>query len=168
VAASSLNIERRGPDALDVIEPLWHALKNHHAACTPDVPVRSDDESWALRRRDYEGWLAQPGAFLLLARQDGELAGYALVRVEEAGPTWTEPARVAVVQDIAVTAQARGGGIGRTLLDRVQDEAGCDVVQLSVLTANASAKAFYERLGFEPFVETLRRTSATGASRSAP
>jgi hypothetical protein len=26
-----------------------------------------------------------------------------------------------------------------------------------VLSANASAKAFYERLGFEPFAETLRR-----------
>jgi ribosomal protein S18 acetylase RimI-like enzyme len=66
---------------------------------------------------------------------------------------------VAIVQDIAVAESARGGGIGRALLDRVHDESGCGVIQLAVLSANASAKAFYARLGFEPFVETLRRRS---------
>ena len=150
-------IERRGTDALDEIEPLWHALKKHHGACTPDIPVRGDAESWSLRRRDYAQWLAEPGAFLLLARQGDALAGYALVRIENAGPTWTAPARVAVVQDIAVAAAARGGGVGRALLDRVPEETGCDAVQLTVLSANGSAKAFYERLGFEPFAEILRR-----------
>jgi ribosomal protein S18 acetylase RimI-like enzyme len=150
-------IERRGADALDEIASLWHALKNHHAECTPGIPVRGDDESWALRRSDYEGWLAQPGAFLLLAREDDRAVAYALVRIQEAGPTWLEPDRYAIVQDIAVAATARGGGIGRALLDRVYSESGCDVVELVMLSANASAKAFYERLGFEPFAETLRR-----------
>ena len=150
-------IERRGADALDEIASLWHALKNHHAECTPGIPVRGDDESWALRRSDYEGWLAQPGAFLLLAREDDRPVAYALVRIQEAGPTWLEPDRYAIVQDIAVAATARGGGIGRALLDRVHSESGCDMVELVVLSANASAKAFYERLGFEPFAETLRR-----------
>jgi len=157
MAASAVNIERRGADAIGELEPLWLELKNHHGACTPNVPVRGDAESWSLRRRDYERWLSEPGAFLLVAREDGRTAGYALVRLEEAGPTWSEPARVAVVQDIAVAESARGGGIGRALLDRVGGESGCDVVQLAVLCANVSAKAFYERLGFEPFVEILRR-----------
>jgi ribosomal protein S18 acetylase RimI-like enzyme len=68
-----------------------------------------------------------------------------------------EPERYAIVQDIAVAVAARGSGIGRALLDRVHSESGCDVVELVVLSANTSAKAFYERLGFEPFAETLRR-----------
>lgn len=157
MAAGAVNIERRGADALDELEQLWLALKNHHGACTPDMPVRGDDESWSLRHRDYEGWLAQPGAFLLIARQDGRPVAYALVRIQEGSPTWSQPARHAVVQDIAVAADARGGGVGRALLDRVHVESGCDVVELTVLSANASAKAFYDRLGFEPFAETLRR-----------
>jgi ribosomal protein S18 acetylase RimI-like enzyme len=147
MAASAVTIERRGADAIAELEPLWLELKNHHGACTPSLPVR----------RDYERWLAEPGAFLLLARQAGRAVGYALVRIEEAGPTWIEPERVAIVQDISVAARARGAGIGRALLDRVGEESGADVMQLAVLGANASAKAFYERLGFEPFVETLRR-----------
>ena len=157
MAASTVSIERCGAEAIAELEPLWLELKNHHGACTPNVPVRSDEESWSLRRRDYERWLTEPGAFLLVARADGRAVGYALVRVEEAGPTWTEPGRVAIVQDIAVAASARGGGIGRALLDRAGEESGSDVIQLAVLSANTSAKAFYERLGFEPFVETLRR-----------
>jgi RimJ/RimL family protein N-acetyltransferase len=48
--------------------------------------------------------------------------------------------------------------VGRALLDRVHDESGCDVVELAVLSANAPALRFYERLGFERRVETLRRT----------
>ena len=157
MAASAVTIERRGADAIDELEPLWLELKNHHGACTPRLPVRGDEESWTLRRRDYVRWLAEPGAFLLLARQAGRAVGYALVRIEEAGPTWIEPERVAIVQDISVAARARGAGIGRALLDRVGEESGAAVMQLAVLGANASAKAFYERLGFEPFVETLRR-----------
>jgi ribosomal protein S18 acetylase RimI-like enzyme len=157
MAASAVTIERRGADAIAELEPLWLELKNHHGACTPSLPVRGDEESWTLRRRDYERWLAERGAFLLLARQAGRAVGYALVRIEEAGPTWIEPERVAIVQDISVAARARGAGIGRALLDRVGEESGADVMQLAVLGANASAKAFYERLGFEPFVETLRR-----------
>jgi ribosomal protein S18 acetylase RimI-like enzyme len=157
MAASAVTIERRGADAIAELEPLWLELKNHHGACTPSLPVRGDEESWTLRRRDYVRWLAEPGAFLLLAREAGRAVGYALVRIEEAGPTWIEPERVAIVQDIAVAQSARGGGIGRALLDRVHGESGCGVIQLAVLSANASAKAFYARLGFEPFVETLRR-----------
>jgi ribosomal protein S18 acetylase RimI-like enzyme len=158
--AAGAVIQRRGAEALDEIEPLWHALKNHHGDCTPGVPVRSDEESWSLRRRDYEGWLAQPGSFLLLAHAGGRAVAYALVRIQEAGPTWSQPARHAIVQDIAVAPGARGGGVGRALLDRVHEESGCDVVELTVLSANASAKAFYDRLGFEPFAETLRRRRA--------
>jgi ribosomal protein S18 acetylase RimI-like enzyme len=156
VAARAV-IERRGADVLDEIAPLWHALKNHHGACTPDLPVRDDDESWALRRADYEGWLAEPGAFLLVARAEARPVAFALVRIQEAGPTWREPERYAIVQDIAVAPEARGTGVGRELLDRVHKESGCEVVELTVLSANASAKAFYDRLGFEPFAATLRR-----------
>jgi ribosomal protein S18 acetylase RimI-like enzyme len=72
-------------------------------------------------------------------------------------PTWVEPQRFAVVQDLAVAADVQGGGIGRELLDRVHDESGCDVVELAVLLANEPALRFYERLGFQPRVQTLRR-----------
>jgi ribosomal protein S18 acetylase RimI-like enzyme len=155
--SAAVEITRHGAEVIDELEPLWLTLKNHHAACTPDDAVRDDASSWRMRREEYRDWLAEDGAFLLVARDGARPVGYALVRSHGPSPTWVEPDRYAIVQDFAVAADARGGGIGRRLLDRVHDESGCDAVELAVLSANDSAARFYERLGFEPWAVTLRR-----------
>ena len=38
-------------------------------------------ETWERRRRQYEGWLADEGSFVLVARRDGRAVGYILVAV---------------------------------------------------------------------------------------
>jgi ribosomal protein S18 acetylase RimI-like enzyme len=157
--SAAVEIERRGAEVLDELEPLWLTLKNHHGACTPGQPVHDDATSWAQRKQEYADWVSEEGSFLLVARDGGARAiGYALVAVHAGSPTWIEPRRFAVVQDLAVAADAQGKGVGRALLDRVHDESRCAVVELAVLSANESALRFYERLGFTRRVETLRRT----------
>lgn len=156
--SAAVEIQRHGAEVLDELEPLWLTLKNHHAACTPDMAVHDDATSWSMRRAEYRDWLGEEGAFLLVARSDGRAVGYALVRPHGPGPTWVEPARYAIVQDIAVAAAAQGGGVGRRLLERVYAESGCDTIELAVLSANEPAARFYERLGFEPWAVTLRHT----------
>ena len=155
--SAAVEIERRGPEVLDELEPLWLTLKNHHGACTPGQPVHDDAASWRQRREEYADWVAEEGSFFLVARAAGRPVGYALVVVHAGSPTWIEPRRFAVVQDLAVAADQQGRGVGRALLDRVHDESGCDVVELAVLSANESALRFYARLGFTRRVETLRR-----------
>ena len=157
MSATAVEINRHGAEAIAELEPLWLALKDHHGACTPGAPVHDDATSWAMRRRQYEEWLAEDGAFLLIARRDGEPLGFALVRMHDQSPTWIEPERYAIVQDLAVGEAARGTGVGRALLDAVHDQSDCAMVELTVLTANDPAKAFYDRLGFELYTETLRR-----------
>ena len=49
------------------------------------MPTRPPDESWPMRRGDYERWLAQPGSFALVAEEDGAAVGYAVVH--SAAPT---------------------------------------------------------------------------------
>jgi ribosomal protein S18 acetylase RimI-like enzyme len=155
--SAAVEVTRHGAEALDELESLWLTLKNHHGACTPGLPVHDDATSWRMRRAEYVQWLQEDGAFLLIARSDGQAIGFALVRPHGPGPTWIDPQRYAIVQDLAVAADAQGGGIGRRLIERVHDESGCDVVQLDVLSANDSAMRFYERLGFAPWAVTLRR-----------
>ena len=155
--SAGAEISRHGADVVDELEPLWLTLKRHHGACTPDDPVRDDAASWAMRREEYRDWLREEGAFVLVARQDGRAVGYALVLPHGPGPTWVEPDRYAIVQDLAVAADAQGGGIGRLLIDRVHEESGCETVELVVLDANEPAMRFYERLGFTPWAVTMRR-----------
>lgn len=55
--------------------------------------VRSPEDSWLVRRRDYLEWLQEPLARALFARDREGLRGYAAVRVLEAqGPAGTEGA----------------------------------------------------------------------------
>jgi len=54
------------------------------------------------------------------------------------------------VQDIYVTPEGRGTGIGRTMLSKVAAwaaERGADHLRLSVDRDNAEAQAFYEKIG---------------------
>jgi ribosomal protein S18 acetylase RimI-like enzyme len=155
--SAAVEIARHGAEALSEIEPLWLTLKNHHGECTPDLAVHDDAASWRMRRAEYAQWLQEDGAFLLVARDDGRAVGFVLVRPHGPSPTWVEPDRYAIVQDLAVCADAQGGGIGRQLLERVHDESGCELVELAVLSANDAAMRFYERLGFAPWAVTLRR-----------
>jgi ribosomal protein S18 acetylase RimI-like enzyme len=155
--SAAVEIERRGADAIAELEPLWLTLKNHHGSVTPGRSVHDDATSWEQRREQYAQWLAEEGSFVLVARGGGRLVGYAIVVVHPGSPTWVEPRRYAGVVDLAVASEARGAGVGRALLDRVHEESLCDVIELEVLSANGPALAFYERTGFEPYSQTLRR-----------
>lgn len=159
-------IERLDAAAVDELRPLWLALRDHHGALTPDWgPVRDDDSSWAVRRRSYEAWLAEPDAFCLVARHDGAVVGYALVTVMGGSPTWADVARFGYVETLSVLPDARGAGIGGALLRAVEDHLatlGVVQVELTVLARNADARRFYAREGYgEDFLTLVRRTRRT-------
>ncbi|MEM9581335.1 MAG: GNAT family N-acetyltransferase, partial [Pseudomonadota bacterium] len=60
---------------------------------------------------------------------------------------------VLLMDGIFVTAEARGKGVGTSLLDAIKEEAatqGCAEVRLDVINTNPRARALYERSGFSP------------------
>jgi ribosomal protein S18 acetylase RimI-like enzyme len=155
-----MTIERHGPEVIDELEPLWLAMVHHHASAAPSMgPVRGDADSWSRRRAHYVRQLARPGAFVLVARDDGGRAlGYALVTIEEASVTWPHPEGWAEIDSLAVLPQARGRGLGEQLIARVQEEVGADrELRLFAMAENADALRFYERAGFETAILVLRR-----------
>jgi GNAT superfamily N-acetyltransferase len=153
---------RGGAELLAELEPLWLALRDHHAEIAPELgPVREDADSWARRRAQYKGWLAEGEPYILLARRGGRAVGYAFVRpFPGGGPTWTRPERGYDVETLSVAPEARGTGVGSALLERVERdaaEAGADVVDLTAVASNAGALRFYAREGFSPAFVVLRR-----------
>jgi ribosomal protein S18 acetylase RimI-like enzyme len=154
-----LSIDRGSAADLDSLRPLWLAIHHAHAASMPELaPYVSDDESWGARRALYQSILAKPDTILLLAREDGELVGYALTHVLSGEDTWTPDTwrtgeRIAELESLGVLPAQRGSGIGSALLDAVDAELealGVDDVIVGVLPGNVGAVELYRRRGFRP------------------
>lgn len=89
------------------------------------------------------GLLAMPGAFALVATQDGTPAGLVLARVA---------ADEAEIITLGVAPQARRRGIGRQLATAAAARAaerGATRLFLEVAAANAAARRLYDTLGFQ-------------------
>jgi ribosomal protein S18 acetylase RimI-like enzyme len=151
-------------DGLDELEPLWNALREHHAEVVVEwLPeVRPRAEAWSLRRAQYEGWLAAGDGFGLIAREGegegGGALGYAFVVMGEGSATWPLGKRNGEVETLALLPAARGDGIGAALLDAARDEAarrGAEGIALLVAEGNEGAMRFYEREGFRPFARLV-------------
>lgn len=90
---------------------------------------------------------------------DGERAGFFVTRVV---PDWPEDEReIAEIIECYVLPAFRRRGVGRAAVEgwvAEQRRHGVHLVEASVLSRNAPALAFWERLGFEPrAVQTVRR-----------
>lgn len=86
---------------------------------------------------------------LLVAEQDGQLLGYALV-------LFRRGSAFARLYSIAIAAHARGLGLGRQLLSHVEAcgvTHGCAHLRLEVRTDNPGALALYERNGYRRFAQ---------------
>ena len=152
-------IRRGNRDDVERLEPLWQALRTHHATLPAVRPVVSPEESWAHRRRQYLEWLSGDHHALLLAERGGEPVGYAVVSIGEGpGATWDVGERTAELETLSVLESERGSGVGRALTEaavEVAAEAGAESVFVGVAHSNSDAIRFYDRQGFEPFYLTM-------------
>ncbi len=145
----------RDPAELDLLEPLWNALQEHHVEVTPNLgpntPERSPAEAWRIRRGKYERWLGDPDTFFIVAEVGGEPAGYAFVTVGPPYASWDAGERLAELETLSVLPEHRGSGVGAALLEAAWDrlaELGVEDMQIVTTATNAGAKRFYEREGF--------------------
>jgi ribosomal protein S18 acetylase RimI-like enzyme len=151
-------IRKGSRDDVERLKPLWHALRNHHATLPAMRPLRSIEDSWEHRRRQYRDWLGQDGYTLLLAERGDEVIGYAVVSLGEGAATWDIGERTAEIETLSVLESERGKGVGSALTDAAADvatEAGAGSVLVGVAHSNEDAIRFYEREGFESFYVLL-------------
>jgi ribosomal protein S18 acetylase RimI-like enzyme len=152
----AIAIERGGVDDVTVLRELWLELHHHHAQVAPQSGEFVDDEtSWRVRSSSYREWLADRRSFLLLARAGGQVVGYALVRVMEAGPeltdSWRVPEVIAEIETVLVSAPFRDAGLGTRLLDEIDAELerqGITEVIVGLMPGNDGAQRLYERRGY--------------------
>lgn len=94
-----------------------------------------------------------------VARQNGRIVGFVSYTIE--GSTFARSATKGLIQNIYVVPELRGIGVGSQLLTAAEetlDESGADVVALEVMAANAAARRFYKRHGYDPHRVTLEKS----------
>ena len=102
-----------------------------------------------LSRRAIRSFIAAPHGRLVVAKIGGALAGYGVLVLRS-------NSRVARLYSIAVDPRFGRRGVGRALMQGVEDLAakrGCVVLRLEVRVENAAAIALYESHGYRPFGE---------------
>jgi ribosomal protein S18 acetylase RimI-like enzyme len=128
----------------------WEALRDVRLRALEESPSAFGTTFAEARERPDAWWVdwAQRSAesgeqAMFLAWRDGEAVGIAGTFAREDG-AWQ-------VISMWVDPEARGGGVGRKLLDAVAGfarERGAAEILLSVTDGNDAARALYERYGF--------------------
>ena len=117
-----------------------------------DLPrlVALENAVFATDRMSARQWrhhVSNPNADVLVAERGGTMAGAAVV-------FFHSDHRIARLYSIAVAPEARGAGIGDTLLAAAERKArtrGRERFRLEVRTDNAAARRLYERRGYRAF-----------------
>jgi ribosomal protein S18 acetylase RimI-like enzyme len=89
-------------------------------------------------------------SFLFVAAAGDQTVGFISGELRQGSPTFL-PRTWASVDDVFVEPEYRNRGMGRALLQSVNDwaqERGADGISLQVAAANARGRKFYEDLGF--------------------
>jgi ribosomal protein S18 acetylase RimI-like enzyme len=158
-------VELAGAERVDELRELWLALHHHHRPVIGTLPLVENDElSWQRRRALYLDRLGSGTGFLLLALDQDDIVGYALVCIED-GPDDTFPLgeRYAELYSLSVAPKLRGRGIGTRLLDCVDEELAQRSIadlKVAVMTGNMDAERLYERRGLRRAELVLYRFGA--------
>jgi ribosomal protein S18 acetylase RimI-like enzyme len=116
----------------------------------------------AVREKDYYlGLIADENVALLVAEAGENLVGFvhAIIRDAPALPVFV-PRRYANVDSIVVKSGFQNHGIGRILMDKMQEWAsaqGSTSIELNVYEFNETAISFYERLGYQTFSRKMSK-----------
>lgn len=101
-----------------------------------------------LRRRDWSVFVAEAA---------GAVVGLLAVQFRD---SLAHPGRCALIEELVVDEGWRGRGIGEALVERAVRAArrrGCCEIEVSTERANARARRFYRRMGFDAEALLLER-----------
>lgn len=135
--ADNVVIRPLGTDERAAWEPLWQGYLTFYKA---SLPAATSDVAWE-RFHDPD----EP-MFLLGAYVDGKLTG--IVHYLFHRSTWT-PGNYCYLQDLFVADSARGGGVGRALIEAVYEKAkaaGASRVHWLTQNENAQARILYDQV----------------------
>jgi ribosomal protein S18 acetylase RimI-like enzyme len=143
------------PGDLDAIGNLWQEFMDFHRKREAHFSRSMDGHE---RFKEFlTGHIASETSCVLVAQQNGKVVGYCLAMLAKYPPVF-EKRDYGTVFDLAVTERSRRSGIGEKMYATVQawfSERGVQRVEVRVAVSNETSTAFWRKMGFKPFVETV-------------
>lgn len=136
---------------LEAVNRLLRDVLRIHNEGRPDIfkasgKKYSDDELRAIFRN--------PDTPVFVYEEDGKVLGYIFCEIQRHDGTGSlQPFKTLYIDDLCVSGESRGKGVGRILYNRAVElarESGCHNITLHVWQENPGARAFYESLGMKP------------------
>ena len=139
-------------DLLEVVA-LWQEHQEYHARCDPYYE-RSKDANPGFLKYLQEN-LQKVGLFV--AEIDKRLVGFVLTEIDLRPPCFAKR-EYGMIDDLAVTEEWRGRGIGQKLVEQAIawfTEKGIDRIETRVLMSNPLACNFWRQAGFDPYMNCV-------------
>lgn len=158
MAVSEAIIAALSGEEIDALPPLVDEFVSTHRSW------RFREAYWSSLRDCLLKSLKDENTLMRSAKVDGRLVGFALPTIQDHGPLLA-PERIGYVSLIVVSQESRRTRVGNTLWNSMQAwflAQGIRDVELYTEVGNELATAFWERLGFTPFLERRRRRLTEG------
>jgi len=144
-----IDIRVTGMQELPRVSHLKKQIHNLHVNGRPDLFRPAVEEEALPDFFDVEQ------TRLILAEENGEAIGYALIQyVDRKANPYMQERHFVHVEEFCVSENHQHRGIGRMLMDAVRKcakESGYPRIELDVWAFNEGAKQFYEAVGMKPF-----------------
>jgi ribosomal protein S18 acetylase RimI-like enzyme len=153
-----MTVEIRRATLKDIKEilPVWGQLAVFHSTLDP---VFTPSPQWSREYGIYlRSLITRDDAIAVVAKDEGEVVGYAVGRVTMLPPFFQERYR-GYIHDVFVKPQVRRHGVGRRLVDAILQwlrQQEVTLVELTVATNN-EAITFWERLGFSVYMQQMKK-----------
>lgn len=138
-------------DDIPELRDAFLSLHDHHRRTSLVALTEPDERAWKARAATYHQHFGEGRALLHLARIEGRCLGYAFTVLHDGSDdTFPLGAGYAELYTLAVLPDARGAGIGTSLLDAVDAELAARKVphlSVAVMACNEAAIRLYRRRG---------------------
>ena len=152
---AQINVREAVENEISAMVELWKEMMDLHA---------ERDQLFTRKATGHEGWIefitghiSKEDSYVLVAECDGQIVGHCLAFITESPPVITTK-QYGLFQDLAVTSNYRRCGIGEELVNKVLTwfaEYGMKRIEVKVSVHNELSTAFWRKMGFKPYLETL-------------
>lgn len=133
-------VRQAGPGDVEQLAPLFDAYRQFYQQAS-DLALARDFLAERLSRAE---------SVVFVAERDGRAVGFVQL-YPLFSSTAARPRRLWLLNDLFVSPDVRGGGVGRALMERARrlaEETGAVGLELATAVTNRGAQRLYESLGY--------------------